>query len=353
MKPFKYLLSFALTFVILLSCFMVNGSAQENETFSTSIKMINYNVAGLPNFNEKNGSKHQADIASYIVENNFDIVAVQEDFGYHKNLVKNLNGYNYFTNHTGSIPGGDGLNIFTKNMPIYNEARFQWNDSYGPLLEGDTLTPKGILYAVIDVGNGIYIDFYNIHADAFDSEGSIAARESNYNQLADLICENYEKYNRPVVVTGDFNAYLHHFTGNSNMYEIFHERCGLKDAWVELKNDGNYQDYAYWYNLNISPWGNWDSVEKVMYKDGGNVTVKATEFEYKWLFNDDYESLSDHAAAECVLEFTTTDDFVETPQELQQIKAGATRNFFNTIKWIFKDLILIFSNIDELIDLIS
>ena len=351
MRKIKSIVAVALTVLMLMSCFVVYGSAQENNSFT--VKMINYNVAGLPNFSGKDVAKHQGDVAEYFVANNFDIIAVQEDFGYHKNLVAGLDGYNYQTNHSGSIPGGDGLNIFTKNMPMYNEARYEWDMSYGPIAEGDTLTPKGIIHSVIDVGNGVYVDFYNIHADAFDSFGSQLARESNYTQLADLIDENYEKYGRPVIVTGDFNAYLHHFVGNSNMYEIFHERCQLKDAWVELKNDGDYNNYAHWYGTNIDPWGNWDSVEKVMYKDGKGVKVKAVDFEYKWLFNEKNESLSDHAAAECVLEFTVTDDFVSDNSDLEVVTVSPTRNILNMIKWIFKDLVTVFSNIEELLEMLG
>lgn len=348
----KKILALVLTVLILLSSFVFYGSAQE-ESNSFTVKMINYNVAGLPNFSGKDVAKHQGDIAEYLVENNFDIIAVQEDFGYHKNLVAGLVGYNHQTNHSGSIPGGDGLNIFTKNMPIYNEARYEWDISYGPIAEGDTLTPKGIIHTVIDVGNGVYVDFYNIHADAFDTFGSQLARESNYTQLADLIDENYEKYGRPVIVTGDFNAYLHYFAGNSNMYEIFHERCQLKDAWVEIKNDGDYHNYAHWYDTNIDPWGNWDSVEKFMYKDGKGVKVEAVEFEYKWLFNENQELLSDHAAAECVIEFTIEDGFVSDNSGLAKTEVSPMRNILNVIKWIFKDLVTVFTNIDELLQMLG
>jgi hypothetical protein len=72
-----------------------------------------------------------------------------------------MSGFNYATNHTGGIPGGDGLNIFTKNMPIHNETRVPWKVASGILSDGsDELTPKGFVYAVIDVGNGIYVDFF-------------------------------------------------------------------------------------------------------------------------------------------------------------------------------------------------
>jgi endonuclease/exonuclease/phosphatase family metal-dependent hydrolase len=118
-----------------------------------------------------------------------------------------MNGYDYTTNHTGSIPGGDGLNLFTKDMPIYNETRVSWNEQSGILSDGsDELTPKGFVYTVIDIGNGIYVDFYNLHADAYGGEGSIAARTSQYKQLAEFIQARSAENDRPVIVTGDFNT---------------------------------------------------------------------------------------------------------------------------------------------------
>ena len=92
---------------------------------------MNFNVAGLPTFDGTDSVGNNKKIAEYINQNKFDIVAVQEDFAYNSILVSNLDGYNHKTNHSGSIPGGDGLNIFTQTMGIYNETRVQWNDSFG------------------------------------------------------------------------------------------------------------------------------------------------------------------------------------------------------------------------------
>ena len=176
----------------------------------TDIKMINFNVAGLPfaAFSGTDVGANQEVAGGYLSQNDFDIVAVQEDFGYHKNLVSGMSGFGYMTNHTGSIPGGDGLNIFTTNMPIYNETRVAWNEACGILSDGsDELTPKGFVYTVIDIGNGIYVDFYNLHADAYGGQGSIAARTSQYKQLAEFIEARSAENDRPVIITGDFNNY--------------------------------------------------------------------------------------------------------------------------------------------------
>lgn len=350
MKMFKNIIAVLMIFVFLFGFSSINATASDN---TITVKMINYNVAGMPRFDGKGTSNHKL-IAEYIIENDYDIVAVQEDFLYNKSLVKNLDGFDYFTNHAGSIPGGDGLNVFTNDMPIYNEKRVQWDMSYGDISEGDLLTPKGLLYSVIEIADGVYIDFYNIHADAFESVGSREARDSNYDQILTMIEENYDKNNRPVIITGDFN---HHFHSRpdypSKMYDFFCVRGGMKEAWIELCNDGNYFDFAKYQESDLEFWGNWDSVEKFMYKDGGGVRVTPKEFNYTWILDENGESLSDHAAAECVFEFTITDDFAENTQTLEVIEQSPLRNFFNTIKWIFKDLIHVVTHLGEFVDMIA
>ncbi len=356
MKKFKSIISIILVIILVLSCFMTSATAEEiyEEPVVTTVRMMNFNVAGLPKLDGTDGSGNTAVMAEYINSNNFDIVAVQEDFSYHNSLVSNLNGYNYQTNFSGNIPGGDGLNVFTKNMPIYNEGRYQWIDSYGDISEGDTLTPKGILYSVIYIGDGIYVDFYDIHADAFDGDGSIRARESNYRQLMALVEENSKKYNRPIIITGDFNHFLHAQPEiNSNMYSIFHENGGFRDAWIEVHNNGDYFNFSEWFETGTPYWGEWDSVEKFLYRNGGGIEIDAVDFKYTWIKNAADEHTSDHAAAECTFQFTKTNDFVEMNQDIEVVKQHPLRNVFNTIKWILKDLYYILSNIDQLIDMIK
>ncbi len=370
----KKFVSLLLSVIMVFSCFAVTTLAEEGTTEETTggtgevvptpdvpeednsitVKMMNYNVAGMPNFSGKDVPLCQQIIGNYIVENDFDIVATQEDFGYNRKLYKSMTGYDYRTCHTGSIPGGDGLNIYTKTMPIYNEKREQWFRAYGSISEGDLLTPKGLLYAAIDIGDGIIVDFYNIHADAFDTKGSQEARYSNYMQLATLIEQNYKKNNRPVIVTGDFNHYLHATEVNSDQYKIFHRFCGLKDAWVEIHNEGNYTDFSKWTSTGISPWGNWDSVEKFLYKDGGGVTVEILDQKFVWLKDDAGADLSDHAAAEVNFKFTKTESFVENTGKLEvKILTNPLSIFFNMIRWVFKDLGYILSHINELVDFLG
>ncbi len=352
----KKILSLVLSILLVFTFVTVSASAA-NE--SVTVNMVSYNVAGLPNVgswigkNDVNVSENQKLIGKYL-SSGFDIVAVQEDFSYHENLVSAMSGFNYQTHHTGSFLGGDGMNIFTKNMPVYNETRVSWNAKYGVIESGaDELANKGILYTVIDIGEGIYVDFYNIHADAFDTAADKAAREDNFIQLADMINENYAKNNRPVIVTGDFNHYFHTSdVANSNMRKHFIQNCGLKDAWVELNNDGNYEDFSKWSDIyGDRYWGIWDSVEKFLYKDGGGVTLTPESFQYTWTMTDKNTDVSDHGAAECVMTFTKTDDFVENTEELK-VNGPAKNTMITELMWFLTILAKVLGNLDQVFALL-
>lgn len=76
--------------LILISCFGFLSFA-EDETLT--LRIANYNVAGLPDVDNRLGqnnndiSDNQEVIGKYFTEGAFDIVAVQEDFTYHDYMV--------------------------------------------------------------------------------------------------------------------------------------------------------------------------------------------------------------------------------------------------------------------------
>ena len=320
-----------------------------------TVKAVNFNVAGLP-FAALGGedvAANQTAAGRYLSENDFDIAAVQEDFNYHSSLVEGLSGFDYLTNHTGNIPGGDGLNIFTKAMPIYNETRVAWNESCGILSDGsDELTPKGFIYTVIDIGNGIYVDFYNLHADAYGGEGSKAARTSQFRQLAEFIEARSAENDRPVIITGDFNYHLHGREDNYSLYNILCVELGMKDAWVEYLNGGDYFNMSEWYATGVPSWGNWDSVERFIYRAGGGVDLTVSDFRYVNVSDDSGKTVSDHAAAECEFTFIKTADFTENTQDLRTVPAPLS-DFIYRIKWFFKALFMILSDLENLPELLK
>ena len=192
MKISKRLLSVLLSVLLLLGVCGVGATASEVQ--SKTVSILCYNVAGLPNINYYLGKEdgvdvlgNQQQLGKLLNAEEYAFIAVQEDFTYHAALVDGLDAYPYKTIHSGGVPGGDGLNYFSKS-PIYNEKRTPWDKLYGVIDDGaDEMTPKGILYACIDLGDGILVDVYDIHADAYGDEGSQAAREDNFRQLAKIV----------------------------------------------------------------------------------------------------------------------------------------------------------------------
>jgi len=354
----KKIISILLAAIIFASCFSVLSFAEESE--SITLSFLNYNVAGLPDFKaligqgEKDVKSNQTMLGKKLNESDFDVVAVQEDFGYHKYLTKGMTEFDYETPTSGSVPGGDGLNIYTKGIKIYDCERVEWNSCFGGIAEGDALTPKGILYSVLDLGNGITVDFYDIHADAFDGVGNSLSRAEQYIQLLAMINKN--SAGRPVIITGDFNTSIHFKThGEEGTDEAVLLKMvtdyGFKNAWHEVKNGGNYESYSEWYQTGVSYWGKWDSVEQFFYRSGGGVEITADDFEYLDFFDDNGNALSDHSAANCIFSFTKTADFVADTRSHKEPSSFSLNSIFATIKWIFKDLRFIFNNWDELLEL--
>lgn len=349
----KKLFCLFISMLVIIGCMLMPASAQSPAEGSFTV--FCYNVAGLPDIGfitgdePKNVINNQTSIGRYVEENGFDIFAVQEDFGYHDNLVSCIPSYKYSTQHHGGVPYGDGTNIFTKSMPMYNEKHIPWEKLYGLADDGaDELSQKGITYCCIEIADGIYIDFYDIHADAFGDAGSCEAREDNFRQLKELI--NGRTTDRAVIVTGDFNEYL--FGDATNMGANLVEGAGLKDAWVEVCNNGNYDDCSYYLqNMGSSwtqKWGVWDSVERFMYKDGGGVHLECTSFEYIDVKNSAGKSCSDHRSALGGFTFTFDGVTVTEPEDKSSGKESGISEFFRRVVQFFRALILALTNFDTI-----
>ncbi len=357
MKKFAKILSLVLALVLAFSAFSIGAFAADDTGDTKEFTICSMNINGLPDVKNLLGlggrdvNALQGELGAILAEKDYDIYALQEDFGYHDSFAQSFSSYPYQTVHSGGLPGGDGMNIISK-YPLFNETRTKWDSLHGVIAEGaDELTPKGILYSVIELEDGVYLDFYVIHADAYDGAGSLKAREDNFRQLIETVNANSQKQDRPVIVVGDFNTYTHYSDEyNSNMKYYLHGLGGFKDAWVELYNEGNYDNFDSWLAMNWHPWGHWDSVDKIIYRNGGGVELDVTSFEYVLITNqDDPDSYyTDHAAAIGTVEYTKTADFVENTQELKVVTAKPLANFFNTLKYIFIDLFKLIFNLNEI-----
>lgn len=348
----KKVLSVLLAALMLFSCSSVAFAAsptvaEPHMGMKGTLNCINYNVAGLPIPPSETSDGKDAFADSFLVgmtlnNLNYDIVAIQEDFNYDMYLRDQMTNYpntydergnvldRHQTDHSGGVPLGDGMNIFSK-YSLYNCKREAWKVSAGILDDGsDELTYKGIQVTTIEVAKGYYVDIYNVHMDAYGGEASVNARHEQFNQLASFIKKNsvYDPttgvYDHAVIVTGDFNSHI--FLENEGHGDMIVtnllEPCKLNDAWAvttlenveeDPVNYNAYYDYAERTNMTEgAAWGHYDSVERFCYAGGNGIDLSVTDFRYTKICDATGRSFSDHSAAIAGFEWT----IVEKVQDL-------------------------------------
>ena len=250
---------------------------------------ISYNIAGLPSIIcsaktprassiEAIGKKLQA----------FDIVHVQEDFNYHSQLYDGDDVHNYRTETKGAVPFGDGLNTLSK-FPLSNIIRVKWNDCTG----ADCMTPKGFTYSRVQVTLNVFIDFYNVHSNAYNTSKAAAARRANIKQLSDYIREH--SAGNAVVLMGDLNGRYGFFYDN---IQILTTENGLQDAWITHKKSGKVPEA-----LKIIPAANIlnlsdssETIDKILFRSSPTIELKTISYSFlNRLFNNkEGLPLSDH-----------------------------------------------------------
>ncbi|MBQ7542598.1 MAG: hypothetical protein IJT44_09950 [Clostridia bacterium] len=349
----KRFLSIILCALTVFGAVSFGASAEDGALQTGSLKLINYNVDGLPipafaTSENRDPLSCSRQIPATLNACNADVIAVQEDFNFHAIHKKNID-MPYKTIHSGVIPFGDGLNFFSK-FPMYNIAREPWKDANGILSDGaDTLTPKGFLCASMEIADGVYIDVYDIHADADDTEPDIAARISQYTQLLDFI-DAYSK-DHAVIIIGDTNARF--LQTENRLKEMFIDGAGFKEVWIEMENGGRYtltpEDEARFNAEYDSWWGYWDSAEKIFYRDGGGVSFEAKSHEYVWFLTEEGERLADHAAELATLDYTIDRSAVHDTRTYKKESIDLVRTIVLHVNYFFKSLFLILSDLPRLL----
>ncbi len=272
----------------------------ESGTFS----ILTYNIGGLPSMFSSSG-----DPKNYIPQigkklQAYDLIHVQEDFNYHAALYAN-DTHPYRTPTSGGAGIGDGMN-FLSSFPYEDMDRETWKDRYGLIGNGsDELTPKGFMYNQVKIADGVYVDVYNLHADADTDPKSQAARRSNLTQLANYI-EEYSK-GHAVIVFGDTNC--RYTRTDDNLKALFVDRLGMKDVWIEKIRNGSYP--AMGADALLGPSGSTspdnEVVDKIFYRSGNGVTLTPTSYKVENTYFTDSagNQLSDHYAISSNFNYTT------------------------------------------------
>ncbi|WP_170982760.1 endonuclease [Dyadobacter frigoris] len=258
-------------------------------TEAGAFTVITYNIAGLPEFISSAVTKRSSSIAEIGEKlNRFDIAHVQEDFNYNKYLYNSGNTHPFRTENKGKVPFGDGLNTLS-NFPVHDLQRIRWKDCSGT----DCLTPKGFSFSRIEVAKDIFIDFYNVHANAWNHNSASAARRKNIKQLSDYI--KFNSAENAIIVMGDLNARYCFYNDNISLLSTVN---GLTDVWVSEKNEGKFPDLSKDFPSEdiLSITDSCETIDKILYKSSSEIDLAVTNYKFENLLFSNAEGLhlSDH-----------------------------------------------------------
>jgi hypothetical protein len=265
-------------------------------TATGSFNVLTYNVAGLPEGLSSGNPETNTPLISPRLAG-YDIVNVQEDFNYHAALYAGDN-HPYRTATSGGVPFGDGLNTLS-DYAFEDFQRVKWNSCTGT----NCLTPKGFSLARVRLAEGVFVDLYNVHTNADDTDEALAARRANVTQLSDFIKAN--SGGNAVIVMGDTNT---RYTRSGDNIRTLADANGLTDAWVQLAKGGVRPTQGADALLcpTSAPPNSCEVVDKVLYRGSRVLALNATRY------NNEWTSFLDSAGANLSDHFPHTVDFSYT-----------------------------------------
>ncbi|EFC85059.1 jacalin-like lectin [Parafrankia sp. EUN1f] len=274
-RPSRALLAAALALPLAIGAAAVaTPAANAASPAGGSFSVLTYNIAGLPEA-LSSAETPRAESTTTIGQRlgPYDIVQVQEDFNYHSYLYDGDTTHAYRTPTSGGVPFGSGLNTLSK-VGYSDLDRVTWDDC-STFDSADCLTPKGFTLKRIRLGEGVYVDFYNLHADAGTTSADTSARASNLSQLASYISSH--SAGNAVVVMGDTNA---RYTRTGDTIAAFAAANGLTDAWVKLERGGVAPATGSTALVcdEAAPTDTCEVVDKVLYRGSSFVTLNATGY---------------------------------------------------------------------------
>lgn len=168
-----------------------------------NFSVLSYNVAGLL----EGISQSQPSVFTPLISpllNGYDLVLVQEDFFYHAELASDATHPHQSSPQAAtSTLSNDGLNRFSF-FPFTEFERQTWEECHGWVASAnDCLASKGFSFARHEISPGVFLDVYNLHADAGGSAHDVETRRNQFNQLVAYI--DIHSAGNAVIVAGDTN----------------------------------------------------------------------------------------------------------------------------------------------------
>jgi hypothetical protein len=263
---------------------------------SGSFSTLSYNVAGIPfEYSGANATLHTPIISCYIKP--FSIVNVQEDFNWHADLYNDCDNHLYRTPTTGGIGIGDGINTLS-NFPFDDLDRVTWTNR----ADADALTPKGFSMVRVRLQEGVYVDVYNLHAQAGTSSADLADSSSDVEQMLGYIESN--SAGNAIMVIGDSNT--RYTRAGQNMWEFLHH--GFTDAWIQDIRSGDVpligNPLLCGAVETASP--TCEVTDKVLFRNNGFLTLQPSQYvDRQDAVDGSGVQLSDHHPIEVDWRFTT------------------------------------------------
>lgn len=266
-----------------IASLVVNAALAADGIFST----LTYNIAGLPQIlSSADGDRATATTLISCYVKNFDVVNVQEDFNYHAALYDSCDDHPFRSPTSGGAGIGSGLNSLSR-FPYMDWSRVKWDACNGV----DCLTPKGFTLARTRLAEGVYVDIYNLHAQAQTAAADLRVRRRNVLQLLDYIESN--SAGNAVIVMGDTNT--RYTRDGDNIREFL--RHGFTDVWIGRLRNG-VVPAAGMEALTCDPTvssADCEVVDKILVRDNGFVGLQAVDYHIGTDARDSYGvELSDH-----------------------------------------------------------
>ncbi|MBO9613068.1 MAG: endonuclease/exonuclease/phosphatase family protein [Dyadobacter sp.] len=254
-----------------------------------SFSVITYNIAGLPQLICSAATPRKESISAIgRLLNRYDIAHVQEDFNYNQYLYNSGNTHRFRTPTKGAVMTGDGLNTLSK-FPVKHLRRIAWTDCTG----ADCFTPKGFTYTRIEIAPNRFIDFYNVHANAYNHPRAALARRHNMEQLSAYIRQH--SAGNAVIVMGDLNG--RYSFGQDNVDWLLREN-ELTDTWVRLHCNGIIPKVKAGLPPNdiLSIDDSTETIDKILFRSSASIQLEPFEYvlEKQSFYNTNGLPLSDH-----------------------------------------------------------
>ncbi len=285
------------------ACLVLRGAtpahAIDDIAKGETIALLSYNIHGLFRFAATDHPVERMPTIGWL-SRPYDVMLYQEDFEYHRDLVRQLDGHVDFT---GNGVGGSPWRILAKALavpitmwiphfsPPYGSGvstavrrRFDVVETSTHIYEAcdgwldsnfDCWASKGYLRVRLRLANGGEVDVYNTHLESGADKPSTLARRKQLGELAGDV----ERLSptQAVIVGGDLNlSYLR--SGDRKSLTQFRDRLGLVDSGAGPE----------------SPL--WRERDFVLYRSGVATKLQVTKAGEAKEFAQEERALSDHAA---------------------------------------------------------